>query len=184
MNTEIHDEQDEINPEYPEHLCLISLGSNLGNPVANIQNAFDELKKLSSVPIRKSSLWKSAPVNCPPDSPDFINAAVAFEPLEDETPESVLSKLQQIEIQFGRQPKTILNEPRPLDLDLIAFKNQTCRTESLTLPHPRFNQRQFVLKPLNEIVPLAILPDQTQTIAQLLAALDTDETLTLHSVDG
>ena len=40
MNTEIHDEQDKINPEYPEHLCLISLGSNLGNPVANIQNAF------------------------------------------------------------------------------------------------------------------------------------------------
>ena len=74
MNTEIHDEQDEINPEYPEHLCLISLGSNHGNPVANIQNAFDELKKLSSVPIRKSSLWKSAPVNCPPDSPDFIGA--------------------------------------------------------------------------------------------------------------
>jgi 2-amino-4-hydroxy-6-hydroxymethyldihydropteridine diphosphokinase len=184
MNTEIHDEQDKINPEYPEHLCLISLGSNLGNPVVNIQNAFDELKKLSSVPIRKSSLWKSAPVNCPPDSPDFINAAVAFEPLEDETPESVLSKLQQIEIQFGRQPKAILNESRPLDLDLIAFKNETRSTETLTLPHPRFHQRRFVLEPLNEIAPLAILPNQTQSITQLLAALDTNEALTLHSANG
>ncbi len=181
MNTDIHDEQDNVNPE---HLCLISLGSNLGNPVTNIQNAFSELKKLSNVPIQKSSLWKSAPVDCPPDSPDFMNAAIAFEPLENETPESLLTKLQQIEIQFGRQPKAILNEPRPLDLDLIAFKNETRSTETLTLPHPRFHQRRFVLEPLNEIAPLAILPNQTQSITQLLAALDTNEALTLHSANG
>jgi len=104
--------------------------------------------------------------------------------LEDETPESVLSKLQQIEIQFGRQPKAILNESRPLDLDLIAFKNETRSTEALTLPHPRFHQRRFVLEPLNEIAPLAILPNQTQSITQLLAALDTNEALTLHSANG
>jgi len=119
MNTDIHDEQDKKNPE---HLCLISLGSNLGDPVSNIQQAFSELQRLSDDPIRKSSLWQSTPVDCPPGSPDYINAAAAFEPLENETPESLLAKLQQIETQFGRQPKTTLNEPRPLDLDLIAFK--------------------------------------------------------------
>ena len=120
-------------------------------------------------------------MDCPPGSPDFINAAAAFEPLENETPESLLAKLQQLEIQFGRQPKAMFNEPRPLDLDLIAFKNQTRSTETLNLPHPRFHQRRFVLEPLNEIVPLAILPNQTQTLAQLLATLDTNETLALHS---
>ena len=68
MNTDIHDEQDIKNPKY---LCLISLGSNLGDPAANIRHAFDELQKLSAVPIQKSSLWNSAPVDCPPSSPDF-----------------------------------------------------------------------------------------------------------------
>jgi len=184
MNTDMPDEQDINNPEYHKYPCLISLGSNLGDPAANIQHAFDELQKLSAVPIQKSSLWNSAPVDCPPGSPDFINAAVALEPLENETPESLLAKLQQLEIQFGRQPKSILNEPRPLDLDLITFKNETRDTQSLTLPHPRFHQRHFVLEPLNEIAPRAILPNQTQTIAQLLAALDTDEPLTLHSAHG
>ena len=183
MNTDIHDEQDIKNPKYPEHLCLISLGSNLGNPAINIQNAFGELQKLSNAPIHKSSLWKSTRVDCPPDSPNFINAAVAFKPLENETPESLLAKLQQIEIQFGRKPKAVLNEPRSLDLDLIAFKSETCDTDFLTLPHPRFHQRSFVLEPLNEIASLAILPNQTQTITQLLAALDTGETLALHSAN-
>jgi 2-amino-4-hydroxy-6-hydroxymethyldihydropteridine diphosphokinase len=181
MNTDIQDGQDIRNPTY---LCLISLGSNLGDPAANIQRAFGDLQKLSSAFFQESSLWQSTPVDCPPGSPDFINAAVAFAPLENETPESLLAKLQQIEIQVGRQSKTILNESRPLDLDLIAFENHTRSTESLTLPHPRFHQRRFVLEPLNEITPLAILPGQTQTIAQLIAALDTDETLTLHSANG
>ena len=181
MSTDIHDEQDE---NIPEHLCLISLGSNLGDSADNIKRAFRALQIHSLLPIRKSSLWQSTPVDCPPDSPDFINAAAAFVPLENETPESLLLKLQQIEIQFGRQPKTVLNEPRALDLDLITFKNEINTSESLTLPHPRFHQRRFVLEPLMEITPHAILPGQTQTVAKLLAALDTDEALTLHSAHG
>lgn len=181
MSTDIHDEQDE---NIPEHLCLISLGSNLGDSADNIKRAFRALQIHSLLPIRKSSLWQSTPVDCPPDSPDFINAAAAFVPLENETPESLLLKLQQIEIQFGRQPKTVLNEPRALDLDLITFKNEIHTSESLTLPHPRFHQRRFVLEPLMEITPHAILPGQTQTIAKLLAALDTDEALALHSAHG
>ena len=181
MSTNIHDEQDE---NIPEHLCLISLGSNLGDSVAIIKSAFRAVQVHSRSPIRKSSLWKSSPVDCPPDSPDFINAAAAFVPLENETPESLLLKLQEIEIQFGRQPKTVLNEPRALDLDLITFRNEIHVSESLTLPHPRFHQRRFVLEPLTEIMPHAILPGQIQTVAKLLAALDTDESLTLHSPHG
>ena len=51
----------------------------------------------------------------------FVNAVVGLVPREDETPESLLKKLQALEKEFGRQPKKVLNEPRPLDLDLIAF---------------------------------------------------------------
>ena len=158
--------------------AYIALGSNLGDPVATLQSAFDELKTLSRRPIQQSSLWRSTPVDCPPDSPDFINATAALTPLDGETPESLLEKLQALEVQFGRQPKVVMNEPRPLDLDLIAFRDEQCQGAQLTLPHPRFQERRFVLEPLAEIAPEAVLPGQSGTVAELLARLETDKTLT------
>ena len=158
--------------------AYISLGSNLGNPVATLQSAFTELQTLSQKPIKQSSLWRSTPVDCPPDSPDFINAAAALTPLDGETPESLLEKLQALEVQFGRQPKVVMNESRPLDLDLIAFGDEQRQGAQLTLPHPRFQERRFVLEPMAEIAPEAILPGQTATVAELFARLDTGEKLT------
>lgn len=156
----------------------IALGSNLGDSIANIQCAFVELQGLSDKPIKKSSLWQSAPVDCPPASPDFINAVVAIEALPGETSESLLVKLQALEIEHGRQPKVALNEPRVLDLDIIAFDKETRNTPQLSLPHPRWHQRRFVLEPLNEIASDAILPGQVQPVIRLLDVLDTDEILT------
>lgn len=158
--------------------AYIALGSNLGDPVATLQSAFDELKTLSRRPIQQSSLWRSTPVDCPPDSPDFINATAALTPLDGETPESLLEKLQALEVQFGRQTKVVMNEPRPLDLDLIAFRDEQRQGAQLTLPHPRFQERRFVLEPLAEIAPEAILPGQSVTVAELLARLGADDTLT------
>jgi 2-amino-4-hydroxy-6-hydroxymethyldihydropteridine diphosphokinase len=101
----------------------------------------DNLQNLSEQPLLRSSLWRTAPIDCPPDSPPFINAVVAFEPGREETPETLLLKLQNLEREFGRKPKQILNEPRPLDLDLIAFATR-CDEQDLVLPHPRaFNVR-------------------------------------------
>jgi 2-amino-4-hydroxy-6-hydroxymethyldihydropteridine diphosphokinase len=108
----------------------------------------------------------------------FVNAAVALEPLPDETPESLLAKLQALEKEFGRRPREVLNEPRPLDLDLIAFGNEVRSTPRLTLPHPRAHLRRFVLAPLNEIAPDLILPGQRRSIRDLLAALRNDEVVT------
>jgi 2-amino-4-hydroxy-6-hydroxymethyldihydropteridine diphosphokinase len=82
-----------------------------------------------------------------------------------------LAKLQALEKEFGREPKKVLNEARPLDLDLIAFGNHTCVTPRLTLPHPRATQRRFVLEPLAEIAPDLVLPGQTRTVKELLAEL-------------
>ena len=157
--------------------AYIALGSNLGDSVANIKRALTELENFSASPIQKSSLWRSMPVDCPEGSPDFINAAVAINPLEGESPESLLVKLQTLEVQFGRQPKAIPNEPRPLDLDLLAFGAEQCGAQNLTLPHPRFHQRRFVLEPMNQIAPDLTLPGQTLSINQLLTNLDTDESL-------
>jgi 2-amino-4-hydroxy-6-hydroxymethyldihydropteridine diphosphokinase len=78
-------------------------------------------------------------------------------------------------MEFGRASKTILNEPRILDLDLIVFGNETRNSPELILPHPRAHLREFVLQPLSEIAPELILPGQGITVSQLLAALPGDE---------
>jgi 2-amino-4-hydroxy-6-hydroxymethyldihydropteridine diphosphokinase len=156
-------------------LVFIALGSNLGDSHKIISDAMARLEKFSAEPTLKSSLWQTSPVDCPPDSPKFLNAVVAFVPLENETPETLLLKLQALEKESGRAPKKVLNEPRPLDLDLIAFGTETRRTPALTLPHPRTHLRGFVLQPLAEIAPDLVLPGQARTVAQLLAELRTDE---------
>ena len=156
-------------------LAIIALGSNLGDSAQIIRAAFHRLQQFSAEQLQSSSLWQTAPIDCPPGSPPFVNAVAVFVPRENETPESLLGKLQAIEIEFGRAPKLVLNEPRSLDLDLIAFGNEARDTPLLTLPHPRAHLRRFVLAPLAEIAPDIILPGQTQTAATLLAALPGEE---------
>ena len=156
---------------------FIALGSNLGDPVANVLSAFEELERLSQAPVQRSSLWRSSPVDCPPGSPDFINAAAVIEPLTGETPESFLGKLQALEMEAGRQSKLVMNEPRPLDLDIIAFGSEQRSSAKLTIPHSRFHERSFVLKPLAEIAPDAVFPGQTRSIAEMLDALRPDDLL-------
>lgn len=151
--------------------AIVALGSNLGDSPRNVRRAMERLQELSEQRLLKSSLWQTAPVDCPAGSPAFVNAVVAFVPRPGATPESVLGSLQDIEKAFGRKPKQVLNEPRPLDLDLIAFGNETRAGKVLTLPHPRAHQRDFVLQPLGEILPDLILPGQKETVLQLLGEL-------------
>lgn len=124
---------------------------------------------------KQSSFWRTSPVGCPPGTLDFVNGTVVFEPRSDETPLSLLEKLHELEIEFGRQPKRVFNESRPLDLDIIAFGNQRVSSPALVLPHPRAHLRRFVLCPLSEIVPNLVLPGQQKSIQELLEALDSLE---------
>ncbi|HZI32243.1 MAG TPA: 2-amino-4-hydroxy-6-hydroxymethyldihydropteridine diphosphokinase [Candidatus Binatia bacterium] len=155
--------------------AIIALGSNLGDSQRILRDAITRLRNFSDQPLLKSSLWQTSPVDCPPDSPKFLNAVVALVPRAEETPESLLAKLRALEKEFGRQTKKIHNEPRPLDLDLIAFAGEIRSSASLVLPHPRAHERRFVLHPLGEIAPQLVLPGQTQTVAELLAALAGNE---------
>jgi 2-amino-4-hydroxy-6-hydroxymethyldihydropteridine diphosphokinase len=157
-----------------EKWAIVALGANLGDSRGNILQAMRRLEGVSEKPLRRSSLWQTTPVDCPPGSPVFVNAVVGLVPREDETPETLLAKLQVLEKEFGRRPKQVLNEPRPLDLDLIAFGNETRATPELTLPHPRAHERRFVLEPLSDFAPDLILPGQTETVIQFLAKLAPD----------
>jgi 2-amino-4-hydroxy-6-hydroxymethyldihydropteridine diphosphokinase len=157
-----------------EYTAFVSLGSNLGNRRAILEDAIRTLEKLSEGPVILSSFWRTKPVDCPPGSPEFMNAAAALAP-EGETPESLLGKLQEMEREFGRWPKKVFNEPRVLDLDLIAFGSEVRNSPELVLPHPRAHLRRFVLEPLAEIAPELVLPGQKESVRELLANLRTDE---------
>jgi 2-amino-4-hydroxy-6-hydroxymethyldihydropteridine diphosphokinase len=150
---------------------IVALGSNLGDSANVLREAMARLQEFSDEPLLKSSLWQTTPVDCPPGSPKFVNAVIGLVPRKDETPETLLRKLQALERQLGRLPKRIINEPRPLDLDLIAYDREIRDSRELTLPHPRAHRRRFVLQPLSEIAPDLRLPGQTGSVSQLLAEL-------------
>jgi 2-amino-4-hydroxy-6-hydroxymethyldihydropteridine diphosphokinase len=156
-------------------IAYIALGSNLGDSRQAVLRAMERLQELSDEPLVKSSLLETAPVDCPPGSPNFVNAVVGLMPRREETPESLLEKLQVLEKEFGRTPKKVLNEARPLDLDLIAFAREVRATPELTLPHPRAHLRQFVLQPLAEIAPDLILPGREAPAKKLLSQLTSGE---------
>jgi 2-amino-4-hydroxy-6-hydroxymethyldihydropteridine diphosphokinase len=158
-------------------LAIVALGANMGDSRQNILRAMGRLEELADGPVIKSSLWQTAPVDCPTGSPAFVNAAVGFRPRTGETPESLLTKLQALEKEFGRRPKKVSNEARPLDLDLVAFAGEVRHGEFLVLPHPRAHERRFVLQPLAEISPDVILPGQSRTAAELLEMLPAGESV-------
>src|SRR5881628_664359 len=88
-----------------QKLAFIALGSNQGDSKAQVLRALDRLRDFSESPPLRSSLWQTTPVDCPPDSPQFVNAVAGLLPRANETPESLLDQLQTLEREFGRQPK-------------------------------------------------------------------------------
>jgi 2-amino-4-hydroxy-6-hydroxymethyldihydropteridine diphosphokinase len=86
-------------------------------------------------------------------------------------PEEVMARLLQVEHSLGRT-RDMAKGPRIIDLDLLLYGNETIESQFLTLPHPRFHRRRFVLAPLAELAPHLIHPTLNKTIAELLEALD------------
>jgi 2-amino-4-hydroxy-6-hydroxymethyldihydropteridine diphosphokinase len=158
-------------------VVLIGLGSNRGESRRFVVEAMDRLGDFAAGEVRRSHLWQTSPVNCPPGSDDFINAAAAFEPRSGLTPETLLRSLKVLEREYGREPNPTRNAPRELDLDLLLFGDQTRDSADFTLPHPRAVDRLFVLAPSAEVLPDAIWPGVGRTIAELLTDLETDETV-------
>lgn len=133
----------------------VALGANLphgdGHPADTLRAVLPELQALSAAPLRVSSFYESEPKDCPPDSPRYLNAVVGLLPLPDESPETLLDRLQELERRFGRVRSGLRNEARTLDLDLLAFGSAVRTTDHLSLPHPRAHERRFVLEPWQEL---------------------------------
>lgn len=155
----------------PQNLVIVSLGSNLGDSPGILLDAMDRLAAFAEGPALRSSLWETQPVDCPPGSPAFLNAAAGFIPKTGLTPESLLAHLSKLEAAAGRKQKKIRNEPRPLDLDIITFQTEIRNSETLMVPHPRAHLRAFVLAPVAEVAPTLVFPGQTLSAGQLFGNL-------------
>lgn len=154
---------------------LVGLGSNRGDSVAIVREALGRLQRFAAGTVRASSLWRTSPVDCPPGSGDFINAAAAFEPRPALSPESLLDGLKALEREYGRQRVEVRNAPRELDLDLLLFGDEVRDGADFVLPHPRAVNRLFVLAPAAEVAPDAVWPRTGRTVRDLLHTLDSDE---------
>ncbi len=148
--------------------CVLSLGSNLGDRLAVLESACDYLADVFGG-LRLSQVYETEPVGCPEGSPFYLNACVEVE--TDMPAEEILQLCLRIEAELGRTRSGEYGEARTCDIDLICCGSETAATPQLTLPHPRAHEREFVLRPLCDIDPQLVLPGQTQTTAQLLAAL-------------
>lgn len=145
----------------------IGLGSNLGEPAANLREAVRRLAAGGLAAPCLSSFYLTVPEDCHPGTPDFLNAVVTGR--WPGTPDSLKTCCQAIERELGRAAVHDSHAARALDLDLLLFGAQELRTPQLTLPHPRLAGRLFVLVPLAEVAPDWSVPGTGQTVAQLLA---------------
>ncbi len=154
---------------------IVSLGANLGSAFGaaeqTVAKAIKRLQAIGKSNFKASSLYVTSPVDCPGDTPDFVNAIVVFDADSSMQAEELLAALQAIESEFGRARSNVKNAPRALDLDLIAFGTLVQDAPDLHLPHPRASSRRFVLEPLAELEPDLCLPGQTRTVAELMQTL-------------
>lgn len=129
---------------------ILSIGTNIGDRKKNIEDAVASLNLVPETRVVSvSSVYETEPVGYEAQD-NFYNCAVVAE--SSLTPNEMLGVCLGIEAGFGRV-RVFRNGPRVLDIDLILAQNFTCDTENLTLPHPRFSERRFVLAPMLELFP-------------------------------
>jgi 2-amino-4-hydroxy-6-hydroxymethyldihydropteridine diphosphokinase len=163
----------------------IALGANLpspaGPPLATLLAVRPLLETLlrglvaaREAAVHWSPLFRTAPVGGPPGQPDYLNAAVLLSPAEPPTPAAaleLLKGLQGLEQRFARRRHQHWG-PRSLDLDLLWWGDLRSRSQALALPHPRLQERSFVLAPLAAIDPALVPPGADAAAAALLARLE------------
>ena len=144
----------------------LSLGSNLGDRVQNLQTAVDRLQGSDLQICRISSVYETAALEYL-EQPDFLNCVVEVE--TSLMPMRLLLRVATIERELGRK-RNIAKGPRNIDIDILLHGRAVVQTERLQIPHPRMDSRRFVLAPLAELAPDLRHPVHRRTMVELLAA--------------
>lgn len=147
----------------------LALGSNLADPLQQVQNALDALAAIPQTRVVAVSSFYRTPPYGPQDQPDYLNAVVELATALQ--PDVLLDHTQRVEQEQGRVRKDHRWGPRTLDLDILLFDRQTLASDRLTVPHYDMHNRAFMLVPLLEIAPAITLPNG-MPVASLLAPLD------------
>ncbi len=150
-------------------LTALMLGGNLGDTLETFRFARKRLAELGFRELAVSRPLRSAPVDCIPGTPDFLDQALTGR--WKGSPEALLKVLQQIEREAGRPAKHSSAEARVLDCDVILMGDLVRTASALTIPHPRAQKREFVLRPLAEIAPGLRFPDTGRSVEEALHAL-------------
>lgn len=154
-----------------KHRIFLSLGSNLGDKQKNIEDAYDKIEERIGAIVSVSALYITHPDGF--DSENlFVNSAC--EVGSDLDVEFIFADIQKIEKEIGRTSKSINGNyaDRIIDIDLLLIDNLIINHPLLTIPHPRFHTRDFVLAPLDEIAPHVVHPLLNKTVRELKRLLD------------
>ncbi|MDD7317389.1 MAG: 2-amino-4-hydroxy-6-hydroxymethyldihydropteridine diphosphokinase [Prevotella sp.] len=132
------------------HTVYLSLGSNLGNREENLHKAITEIGKLVGEVVRQSTFYVTEPWGFKSDNL-FANAAVCC--VTERSPREVLALTQEIERRMGRSKKSSGGNysDRIIDIDILYYDDITIDDADLKIPHPHIKEREFVMKPLEEI---------------------------------
>jgi len=148
-------------------IAAVALGSNLGDRSSHLDYAISRLRShLTNV--RVSRYYETDPIGVPGPQPLFLNAAAVGS--TDVSPQDLLQALLEIEAERGRE-RPHPGAARTLDLDLVLYGSRVLDEPGLIVPHPRFRERRFVLKPLAEIAPQLVDPVTGSTVGELLLKL-------------
>ncbi len=162
----------------------LSLGSNLGNRLANLSAAKNAvLQKTDAMDLKQSSVYETEPVGVRPEYRHlkYLNAVVVLQTKKE--PKEVSSVIHAIEDEMGRIRTEDRFAPRPIDIDILYAGETLSDTTELTLPHPRWAERAFVVQPLADIRSQLILPGYTQTVADILSTLPDRDSVKLFTKD-
>lgn len=157
-------------PATPAVVTFIGIGANLGDAQATVLQAIQDIGALPGTALlRASSLYRTAPIDS--SGPDYLNAVAEISTILDA--HALLAQLQAMETKAGRA-RPYRNAPRTLDLDILLYGDRVINSPTLVVPHPRMNQRAFVLAPLAEIAPSRVSTAQLQAVrGQAIARIQT-----------
>ena len=162
----------------------LSLGTNLGNRLANLQKAVTEMaERLQPAYLLKSKVYETEPVGVQEAYRDlaYLNAVVVLDYAG--TSRQLSAIIHAIEADLGRVRGPDRNAPRIIDIDILYAGSELSDSDDLTLPHPRWAERRFVVRPLADLRPELVFPLEQRTVADILHTLPDSPAVTLYPAD-